>query len=156
MYRLPVILKPSTGFPSIDSEDEYPIFVAVQKLVNLFFIFDQSGAFDILQQTEGGLSSIGELETASRQCLESLRKRLQNTPLEHSPSNDVQRADICVTRQWMLAKIWTATQGGTRISKTQSQSDSELNPIVIAQDFLKGISALPKAAIEAHGPTMVC
>jgi hypothetical protein len=123
LHNLPVVLRCNTQFPSSDGEDESHVLSAFRKLVNLFWTFDQSGAFDILQD------------------------------IDWESSNDVQRADICVTRQWMRAVLW-------RISLLRNSGSDHVtslsHPIQIAQEFLSVISKLPTAAIESHGPSIVC
>ena len=73
-------------------------------------------------------------------------------PIDWEGSNDVQRADIAVTRQWMRAVLW-------RISTLQQDGLHHVTslslPIQIAQEFLGVISKLPTAAIESHGPSIV-
>ncbi|PMD47997.1 hypothetical protein L207DRAFT_415564 [Hyaloscypha variabilis F] len=150
LHNLPVVLRCNTHFPSGDGEEDNRVLPAFLKLVNLFWIFDQSGAFDVLQNIDdvaGGLN----FPNRSQSSLEVLQKRLQDVPIDWEASNDVQRADICVTRQWMRAVLW-------RISRLQN-SDSEhvtslSHPIQIAQEFLAVISKLPTAAIESHGPSI--
>lgn len=163
LHKLPVILRVNTGFPSIDGPmvaedgDEIQILPSFRKLVHLFWIFDQSGAFDILQNAHdedtSGRDGIG-LSTA-RNCLDLLQKRLSEVPLDQEQdSNDVQKTDICVTRQWMQALLWRAMMERTRVSGP----DSEImvcHPIQIAREFLDFISRVPKTAIEAHGPAIV-
>lgn len=152
LHKLPVVLKPSTVFPSTDniSGDDSYILHAFGKLASLFWVFDQSGAFDILQN-ESSLFN-GGMESANRTCLEILQKRLQDIPVERESSNDIQRADICVTRSWMRAVLWRANMSRGRFSSLTDMA----SPVMIARDFLSVISGVPKVAIEAHGPSMVC
>ncbi|KAL3419119.1 fungal specific transcription factor [Phlyctema vagabunda] len=151
LHRLPVVLKPNTNFPSMDGDDETRILPAFQKLINLFWIFDQSGAFDILQNSDTDKFNVGEVESSSQNSLKLLQKRLQEVPIDWEFSNDVQRADICVTRQWMRAVLWKVSmKSGTTSADVTSLS----HPIQIAKEFLGVISQLPSTAIEAHGPSM--
>lgn len=153
LHKLPVVLKPNTNFPSMEGEDESRILPAFQKLANLFWIFDQSGAFDILQDSDADNFNIGEIESSSKSCLDMLQRKLQDVPLDWESSNDVQRADICVTRQWMRAVLWRVSMNHGRDVSDQVTSLS--HPIQIAKEFLGVISQLPNTAIEAHGPSMV-
>ncbi|RDW77909.1 fungal specific transcription factor-2 [Coleophoma crateriformis] len=152
LHKLPVILKPNAHFPSMEGEDESRILPAFQKLVNLFWIFDQSGAFDILQDSDADNFNIREIGSSSKSCLDMLQRKLQDVPLDWESSNDVQRADICVTRQWMRAVLWRVSMNHGRDVSDQVTSLS--HPIQIAKEFLGVISQLPNAAIEAHGPSM--
>ncbi|OHE99599.1 fungal specific transcription factor [Colletotrichum orchidophilum] len=161
LHKLPVALKSNTRFPSLDGsgvgEDEGHILPAFKKLADLFWIFDQSGAFDILQNSddEDALCSMADgLQTASRACLDVVQQKLQQIPLDSDASNDVQRADIVVTRQWMQAVLWKVTMNhGRAWSSNHNHPVTSLShPIQIAKEFLQLISQLPSTAIEAHGP----
>ncbi|KAF5526783.1 putative sucrose utilization protein SUC1 [Colletotrichum aenigma] len=161
LHKLPVVLKSNIRFPSLDGsgvgEDEGHILPAFKKLANLFWIFDQSGAFDILQNSdeEDAIWSMADgLQTASRACLDVVQRKLQEIPLDADASSDVQRADIVVTRQWMQAVLWKVTMNhGRAWSSSSNQNVTSLShPIQIAKEFLQLISQLPSTAIEAHGP----
>ncbi|KAK1988769.1 fungal-specific transcription factor [Colletotrichum cereale] len=165
LHKLPVVLKSNTRFPSLDGsgvgEDEGHVLPAFKKLANLFWIFDQSGAFDILQNSddEDAMWSMADgLQTASRACLDVVQRKLQEIPLDSDASNDVQRADIVVTRQWMQAVLWKVTMNHGRSWSSGNNSNNNNNvtslshPIQIAKEFLQLISQLPSTAIEAHGP----
>ncbi|KAK2040554.1 fungal-specific transcription factor domain-containing protein [Colletotrichum somersetense] len=166
LHKLPVVLKSNIRFPSLDGsgvgEDEGHVLPAFKKLADLFWIFDQSGAFDILQNSddEDAMWSMADgLQTASRACLDVAQRKLQEIPLDSDASNDVQRADIVVTRQWMQAVLWKVTMNHGRAWSSGSYSNNNNNnvtslshPIQIAKEFLQLISQLPSTAIEAHGP----
>ncbi|WQF77650.1 hypothetical protein CDEST_02664 [Colletotrichum destructivum] len=158
LHKLPVVLKSNIRFPSLDGsgvgEDEGHILPAFKKLANLFWIFDQSGAFDILQNSddEDAMWSMADgLQTASRACLDVVQRKLQEIPLDSDASNDIQRADIVVTRQWMQAVLWKVTMNHGR-AWSGNNVTSLSHPIQIAKEFLQLISQLPSTAIEAHGP----
>lgn len=146
LHKLPVVLKPVIALPTPIGDDQAHVLPAFLKLVNLFWIFDQSGIFDILQNSDSDLSN---LSSTARGCLGLLQDHLQDTAVEvdYDSSNDVQKADIFVTRQWMRAVLWRAA---VRFGVATMAS----NPIRIAKEFLSFMSYLPKTAIEAHGPTM--
>jgi hypothetical protein len=94
----------------------------------------------------------GVATNQNQSSLDVLQQRLQDVPIDWETSNDVQRADICVTRQWMQAVLW-------RISLLRNSGSDHAtslsHPIQIAQEFLTVISKLPTAAIESHGPSIV-
>ncbi|KAK3327989.1 NADP-dependent oxidoreductase domain-containing protein [Cercophora scortea] len=160
LHKLPVILTSAENLPPLDisgSEDEAHILPAFKKLVNLFWIFDQSRALDILQDAADGLGG-GSLGTGSAslnyEMLHALQKRLQDASVEmENGSSDIQKADIYVTRQWMQVLLWRATMSDWRVSISPPSSMVE-RPIQIAQQFLDFISQLPNAALEAHGPAI--
>ncbi|ETS85653.1 hypothetical protein PFICI_03678 [Pestalotiopsis fici W106-1] len=144
LHKLPVILKPAIILPTPVGDDQAHVLPAFLKLVNLFWMFDQSGIFDILQNSDSDLSN---LTTTARGCLGLLQDHLQDNAIDYDSSNDVQKADIFVTRQWMRAVLWRAA---VRFGVATMAS----SPIRIAKEFLNFMSHLPKTAIEAHGPTM--
>lgn len=151
LHRLPVMLTCRPGFPLFDAADEADeahILPAFKKLVNLFWIFDQSGAFDILQDDNSGVDQ--------NSCFDYLQRRLQEVPLDSDHSNDVQKADICVTKSWMQAVLWRASMRRSRSTCSSGQKTSTLSqqPYCIAKEFLGIICRLPKSALEAHGPTI--
>ena len=155
LHNLPAVLRCNTHFPSTDGGEDNHVLPAFRKLVNLFWIFDQSGAFDILQNIDDVDVADARGTVAANQhqsSLDVLQQRLQDVPIDWEASNDVQRADICVTRQWMRAVLW-------RISLLRNSGSDHVtslsHPIQIAQEFLAVISKLPNAAIESHGPSIV-
>jgi hypothetical protein len=166
LHKLPVVLRSAEKLPSLessDSEDEAHILPAFKVLVNLFWIFDQEGAFEILQDvaddgTDGNGGSTGNAAMAHHDFLAALQQRLQDAPLElENGGNDVQKADICVTRQWMQVLIWRATWRTMLRNWNANAGQSSTivtGPIQIAQELLDRISQLPNAALEAHGPTI--
>jgi hypothetical protein len=152
LHNLPVVLKCNTIFPSTDGDDGSHILPAFRKLINLFWIFDQSGAFDILQNTDAGGLNVNGIVSPHQNSLDILQQRLQDVPIDWESSNDVQRADICATRQWMRAVLWRASLNR---SSNVDQVNSLSHPIQIAKEFLAVISKLPTTAIEAHGSGIV-
>jgi hypothetical protein len=89
--------------------------------------------------------------------LEMLQKKLQEAPTEQDAIEDVQKADICVTRHWMRMILWKLySKNGQLTLPSSGRVMSEAFPVVVAREFLNIISKLPTSAIEAHGFGMVC
>ncbi|KAK5656951.1 hypothetical protein OQA88_3473 [Cercophora sp. LCS_1] len=155
LHKLPVVLRSAENLPPLDStgaDDEAHILPAFKKLVNLFWIFDHSRAFDILQDAADDMSHGSG--SPNRDTLDALQRRLQNAPLEMgSGGNDIQKADIFVTRQWMQVLLWRVALSNWRAGE-ESSSTVSVAPLQIAQEFLGFISQLPSAALEAHGPAI--
>ena len=154
LHKLPVVLKSDISFPAMEYDEEVSILPDFRKLVNLFWIFDQSGAFDILQSST---SSTSTPHSPSQNVLTLLQKRLHEIPTDSGATNDIQAADICVTRAWMRAFLWRVNinrSSGYQPSSSNPETSLEY-PIQIAKEFLAIISDLPTTAIEAHGPSMV-
>lgn len=138
LHKLPPILSSNVLFPSMDKDDEVSILPAFRKLVHLFWLLDQSGAFYILLNSETDI-----FDDANEECLTSLQNHLLHVQPDGPSVTDVQRADLCVTRQWMRIVLW-------RVSKNTGPF-----PIQVGKEFLDCISQLPDSAIESHGPAMV-
>ncbi|KAH7033038.1 uncharacterized protein B0I36DRAFT_361770 [Microdochium trichocladiopsis] len=138
LYELPVVLRPSTFLPAPHGE----VLTSFLKLVNLFWSFQASGIFDT-----GILQSDADVPTvsAARDSLELLQASLSQMPIDTTASNDVQRADLFVTGQWMRAVLWRAA------SRIGMSSNAITDPIRIARDLLSFVAQVPQAAIDAHG-----
>ncbi|KKY32773.1 putative c6 transcription [Diaporthe ampelina] len=153
LHKLPVVLKWQASFPplvdSINVEvDEAHILPAFKKLVDLFGLFDQSGAFDLLTQADN------DTETYQEGRLEYLQNRLQEISSDEYGSNDVQRADICVTKCWMQAVVWRASLRRSKAAMFSERESHLSQPYRIVDDFLSHICRCSKTALEAHGPTI--
>ncbi|KAL5611861.1 uncharacterized protein BROUX77_002017 [Berkeleyomyces rouxiae] len=150
---------------------------AFRQLVNLFWIFDQSGALEALQNDESRPSSASESPPASRAenldantgivanttAFRALQQRLRDIPLGTEFSgNDIQRADLLVTRQWMQILLWRAVVAHSATNFQQPNSSPAhvstpalaLGPLQIAGEFLQLIASVPRSALDAHGPSL--
>lgn len=157
LHKLPVVLRPNILFPwSNRRDDRSHVLPAFLKLVHLFWVFDQSGIFEILRNADADVSS---MESLARGCLELLQTKLQDTDGDEESlrglgdlgglgGNEVQRADMLVTRQWMRAVLWRAAlRFGVVVPA--------MNPVDVAGEFLSLVAQLPMAALESQGPTLV-
>ncbi|KAL3953305.1 hypothetical protein ACCO45_013248 [Purpureocillium lilacinum] len=143
LHRLPAVLKPNILLPWYGVADDIAhILPEFLKLVNLFWVFDQSGMFEWLRSAESGSGA-----SISQSCITMLQQTLEDsTKGDYWGGNDIQRADMLVTRQWMRAVLWRAAlRFGILIP---------INPLDIAQEFLTLIASIPPAALESHGPTV--
>lgn len=168
LHRLPTVLVWQPGFPALDCggggtpgvsyeqlSDEAHILPAFRKLVELFWVFDQGGAFDLIHADDGG-----DAHRSGR--LEVLQRRLQGMSEGEHEDNEVQRADILVTRSWMQTVLWRASvkrSQATTTSMVYSHAAASTSMIVqqpygIVHEFLTAISRYSKTALEAHGPTI--
>ncbi|KAJ4152609.1 Voltage-gated potassium channel subunit beta-2 [Fusarium falciforme] len=149
LHKLPIVLRPNILFPWFGgADDQAEVLPAFLKLVHLFWVFDQSGIFEILRNADTD-SDIPNMASVAQSCLELLQQKLLDSVDndDWGPVNQVQRADMFVTRQWMRAVLWRASlRFGIVIPG--------MNPIDIAKDFLSLVSEIPKAALESHGPTL--
>lgn len=145
LHKLPVILRPNILFPWSAPNDHTHVLPAFLKLVHLFWVFDQSGIFEILRNADADVSS---METLARGCLELLQTKLKDAEDgDVGGGSDVQRADMLVTRQWMRAVLWRAALKFGVVSV--------MSPVDVAGEFLSLVAQLPTAALESQGPTLV-
>lgn len=147
LHKLPTILTWQDSFPALDGQgeqDEAHILPAFKKLVDLFWTFDQGGAFDLIHADDSG-----DMQRSSR--LDFLQRRLQDMSEEEYGTNEVQEADILVTKSWMQTVLWRAH---SRSASNRGQTALVLQPYRIVNDFLSHISQYSKTALEAHGPTI--
>lgn len=153
LHKLPIVLKWQASFPPLVDRinvevDEAHILPAFKKLVDLFWMFDQSGAFDLLTQADD------DTETFQEGRLDYLQHRLQEMSSDEYESNDVQRADICVTKCWMQAVVWRASLRRSKAAMFSGGQSQLSQPYRIVADFLSHICHCSKTALEAHGPTI--
>ncbi|KUI64837.1 putative sucrose utilization protein SUC1 [Cytospora mali] len=154
LHKFPIVLRWQPGFPPLEDKlniehDEAHILPAFKKLVDLFWIFDQSGAFDLLIQAEDNT------DVHQRSRLEYLQQRLQDISSDLDESNDVQKADICVTKCWMQAVVWRASLRRPKTAVMFAEENSiYAQPYRIVSEFLSHICHYSKTALEAHGPTI--
>lgn len=154
LHKFPIVLSWQPDFPPLEDRlniehDEAHILPAFKKLVDLFWIFDQSGSFDLLIQ------SGDDADVHQRSRLEYLQQRLQEISSDSDESNDVQKADICVTKCWMQAVVWRAScrRPNSTVIFGEDKSISA-QPYRIVNEFLSHICHYSKTALEAHGPTI--
>ncbi|PSR80410.1 hypothetical protein BD289DRAFT_440764 [Coniella lustricola] len=150
LHKLPTVLTWQPSFPPLDradgnSQDEAHVLPAFKRLVELFWTFDQGGAFDLIHSADG-TSDAAHRSTR----LNYLQQRLQEMVDEEHETNEVQKADILVTRSWMQTVLWRASTS----EQTTAASVVLLQPYRIVGDFLSNISRYSKNALEAHGPTI--
>lgn len=153
LHQLPIVLKWQASFPPLVDRinvevDEAHILPAFKKLVDLFWLFDQSGAFDLLTQADD------DTETYQESRLEYLQHRLQEISSDEYEGNDVQRADICVTKCWMQAVVWRMSLRRSKAAMFSERESHVSQPYRIVADFLSHICRCSKTALEAHGPTI--
>lgn len=152
LHKLPTILTWQTSFPALDGQgeqDEAHILPAFKKLVDLFWTFDQGGAFDLIHADDSS-----DTQRSSR--LDFLQRRLEEVSSDEYGENEVQKADILVTKSWMQTVLWRASVQFSRSSMASGGGQTALvvQPYRIVNDFLSHISHYSKTALEAHGPTI--
>ncbi|KAF3765247.1 hypothetical protein M406DRAFT_259924 [Cryphonectria parasitica EP155] len=148
LHRLPTILTWQPSFPPVGGldceQDKAQILPAFKRLVELFWTLDQGGAFDLIYA-----DSRGDTQGSSR--LDYIQHCLQEMAAEEQDSNEVQSADILVTRSWMQTVLWRVS---TDPPRTYKQTNHAIQTCRIISDFLSKINRYSKTALEAHGPTI--
>lgn len=72
--------------------------------------------------------------------------------LDNSVMSDAQRADICVTQNWLDLVLWRAAlQQGLLSTKAEPRSRTFSYPEDIALSLLRILSSLPSESVEVHG-----
>ncbi|MBE3042008.1 hypothetical protein IMZ48_05385 [Candidatus Bathyarchaeota archaeon] len=154
IHKLPPILKPDILFPWHSTSDETSqVLPSFLKLIQLFWIFDQSGIIEMLQNAECRPAAnlyTGHLVST---CLELLQPRLQQliTDSDWGSGTDEQRADVFLTRQWMRAILWRAALRFGVADHALGTAD----PVGIAREFLALTARVPPGALESHGAALV-
>lgn len=126
-------------------------------LVSLFQNFDDT--FVSLwnkSNTTPTLPFIDESSVSSNQ-LEMLQSVLQIAIPEVSKRNEIQQADLLITRQWLKTMVWQlCVTKGLLSSSSKDESMSFTYPIAIARDVVLVSQSLSKEAFEPHGVGIVC
>lgn len=154
-HKLPVTIKTKIAFPSTIDTDEQEVLLAYQRLITMFWHFDQSGVFELLDSQDFDLSRRTSRQPEEAEALASVRKRLDDSLVDTHDINDVQALDIVVTRHWMRIILWRLAESHGFFSLASDDGISGFNdPISIARDLLATISRADKSAIEAHGAAL--
>ena len=150
LHKLPSVLKTNIFLPWYGVADSIAtIFPDFLRLVHLFWIFDQSGIFDMLRTAEADSSGSSQ-RPLYESCLVTLQQNLQESSrfVPWASANDIQRADVLVTREWMCAVLWRAAlRFGIVLAA--------LNPVDVGRRYLDLVSQIPASVLESHGPTLV-
>lgn len=150
-------IKTTIDFPSTTDTDEHEVLLAYQQLITMFWHFDKSGVFEMLDSCGFDLSRVGPRQDADGGALDSLRKQLDETNLQTQSLNNIQALDIVVTRLWMRIILWRlAASHGFFSQNTETAALADNSPIAIARELLEAVTRADKSVIEAHGPVLVC
>lgn len=142
-------------FPSTIDTDEHEVLLAYQKLITMFWRFDESGVFEMLDEYGFDISQVPARQGVDEGIV-SLRRQLDESHVEMQSLNNVQALDIVVTRLWMRILLWRlAASHGFFPHDYEDDTQPSNDPICIAQDLLEVVVKAEKAAIEAHGPALV-
>src|SRR5258708_3491742 len=94
LHKLPVTIKTKIAFPSTNDTDEKEVLLAYQKLITMFWSFDQAGVFELLDSQDFDLSRLSLHDAAQTEALTAFRSQLDDQAVETHKMNDVQAVDI--------------------------------------------------------------
>jgi hypothetical protein len=156
LHKVPVTLRTKIAFPNMEDTDEAHVLFAFQKFIELFWTFDQSGVFELLDNADFDISALGQSDASKSEALESARRQLDENRININQISDVQAVDISVTRQWMRIILWRLSESHGLLARSSSGHSSSLyDPIEIARELLAALANMPDTVIEAHGPGLV-
>lgn len=141
-HDVPTTLKRSPDLPRLEDLHDGSVTPAFVQLCRLFNILDVTITAD---------------PASARRALASAQQQLSCDEDPRSLENELQRADISMTQQWMRIFLWQHALNVTNLSSRASQ-DEEFSfrfPAKIAQNVLNNLSSLSRQSVEAHGPGMV-
>ncbi|KAK5146749.1 hypothetical protein LTR04_000981, partial [Oleoguttula sp. CCFEE 6159] len=92
----------------------------------------------------------------SRETLAALHQQLQQIPPLPRQYNDLQRADVSITQQWMRLMFWKLSMSHIVLSMDPADgSQSFTFPVQVARDVLSNMTTFSMDTLEAHGQGMV-
>lgn len=93
----------------------------------------------------------------SREAVAAAQRQLKQRFLAVTgEDNEVQRADIFLTQQWMRVFLWQYSLSLTNLFSDHESEEFSLSfPVQVAKTALGIVSSLSRESLEAHGPGMV-
>jgi hypothetical protein len=129
---------------------------AYQKLISMFWHFDKSGVFEILDGYNFDLSSAISQKAVENSAFKSTQRQLDSIDVASPVLNDIQAFDIFVTRHWMRIILWRlAASHGFFSQDSYGAENPQDDPIGIAKDLLDVVTHAESTIIEAHRPALV-
>ena len=136
--------------------DEQDVLAAYQKLISMFWHFDKSGVFELLDGYNFDLSSATSQTAVENTAFKSVRRRLDSIKVASPALNDLQAFDIFVTQHWMRIILWRLAASHGFFSQDSYGTDNPReDPISIAREVLDVVTQAEKTIIEAHGLALV-
>lgn len=140
-HDVPTTLKRAPDLPRIEDLQDGSVTPAFLQLCKLFNILDVTITSD---------------PASARHALAAAQQELSSDDSPLSLENELQRADISMTQQWMRIFLWQHALKVTNLSTGNASEEFSFSfPARVAQNVLSNLSSLSQASIEAHGPGMV-
>jgi hypothetical protein len=141
-HDVPTTLKRAPDLPRLENLNDGSVTPAFVQLCKLFNILDVTITAD---------------PTTARSALAMAQQELNSDEAPLSLENELQRADISMTQQWMRIFLWQYALNVTNLSSASADDEFSFSfPAKVAQNVLSNLSSLSQQSIEAHGPGMVC
>lgn len=137
-HDIPCVMTVDADMPELDVASQPAVLAPLIMLCRMFRSF-----------CEGSKSSL------TMDSLTSFNNQLLRIPTMTGDHNELQKADLSVTQQWLRLMFWKLA-----INKVLMTSDSTEDirsiffPISLAKDLLANISTMSIDTLEAHGPGM--
>ncbi|PVH90884.1 hypothetical protein DM02DRAFT_636492 [Periconia macrospinosa] len=139
-HGVPTTLKRTPYLPQLDNLNDGSVTKAFVQLCRLFHILDVTITAD---------------PASARNALALAQQQLSDDqPLLHL-ENELQRADMSITQQWMRVFLWQHALSVTNLRSSNIEDEFSFSfPARVARSALNFLCTLPKASLEAHGPGM--
>jgi hypothetical protein len=135
------MLKRSPGLPSLENLSDGTVAPAFVQLCRLFNILDVTITAD---------------PSTARKALALAQQQLSDDGSSRGLENELQRADISMTQQWMRIFLWQHALQVTNMRSTREEDEFSFSfPAKVAQNVLSYLGCLSRESLEAHGPGMV-
>ncbi|KAH9874597.1 hypothetical protein IAQ61_003787 [Plenodomus lingam] len=139
-HDVPTMLKRAPDLAPLENLNDGSVTPAFVQLCRLFNILDVTITAD---------------PGTARNALTLAQKQLSCDEASLSLENELQRADITMTQQWMRIFLWQHALNVTKMSSEHQNEEFSFSfPAKVAQTVLSNLSSLSRQSIEAHGPGM--
>jgi hypothetical protein len=140
-HDVPTTLKRVHDLPELQDLKDGAVSPAFLQLCRLFHILDVTITAD---------------PSTARHALAFAQHELNSDEAPLSLENELQRADISMTQQWMRIFLWQHAVNVTNLSSVTPDNEFSFTfPAKVAQNVLSNLSSLSQQSVEAHGPGMV-
>ncbi|KAH6613913.1 hypothetical protein C7974DRAFT_321544 [Boeremia exigua] len=139
-HDVPTTLKRAPDLPPLENLNDGLVTPAFIQLCRLFNILDVTITAD---------------PSSARSALALAQQELSSDEAPLSLENELQRADISMTQQWMRIFLWQHALNVTNLSSMHNDNEFSFSfPAQVAQNVLSNLSSLSQQSVEAHGPGM--
>ncbi|KAF2661040.1 hypothetical protein K491DRAFT_701302 [Lophiostoma macrostomum CBS 122681] len=139
-HDMPTMLQRASGLPGLEDAHDGSVTPAFIQLCRLFHILDVTITAD---------------SASARRALALAQQQLSEDQDIRGLENEIQRADISMTQQWMRIFLWQHALGVTNLRRNSEDGEFSLSfPSKVAHNVLGSLGSLSRGSLEAHGPGM--